>query len=86
MRVIKGLLWPWENVEKQISCLALSLRMIKNKVNPVAAEGTSSCEGGRERRKGERGRREEEKGWRSSHTKKTRHCLLISGVEWFEEL
>lgn len=27
--------------------------MIKNKVNPVAAEGTSSCEG--ERREGERG-------------------------------
>ena len=39
-RVMKGpafLLWAWENVEKQISCVALSLRMIKNKVNPVAA-------------------------------------------------
>lgn len=62
MRVIKSpafLLWAWENVEKQISCLALSLRMIKNKVNPLAAEGTSSCEGWRERREEERGRREE---------------------------
>lgn len=52
MRVIKGaafLLWAWENIEKHISCLALSLRMIKNKVNPVAAEGTSSYEGARER-------------------------------------
>lgn len=52
MRVIKGaafLLWAWENIEKHISCLALSLRMIKNKVNPVAAEGTSSYEGARKR-------------------------------------
>lgn len=52
MRVIKGpafLLWARENVEKQISCLARSLRMIKNKVNPVAAKGTSSYEGVRER-------------------------------------
>lgn len=63
-RVIKGpafLLWAWENVEKQISCLALNLRMIKNKVNPVAAEGTSSCEGAREKKgKGETEEEEEE--------------------------
>lgn len=48
----------WENVEEPISCLALRLRMIKNKVNPAAAEGTRSCEGG----KGRGGR--EEKQWR----------------------
>lgn len=48
--IIKGpafLLWAWESIEKQISCLALSLRMIKNRVNPEAAGGTSSCEGER---------------------------------------
>lgn len=65
MRVIKGpvfLLWACENVEKQISCLALNLGMIKNKVNPTAAEGTSSCEGerGKEGKGSEEGGRGEE--------------------------
>lgn len=93
MRVIKGpvfLLWACENVEKQISCLALNLGMIKNKVNPTAAEGTSSCEGERGKagkgseeggREGRGGEGLEEKPHSDEKT-----CLLISWVERDEDL
>lgn len=60
--------------------------MIKNKVNPVAAEGASSYEGAGERRRGGEGGEKGENGYRRNHTRRTRRCLLISVVERNEEL
>lgn len=53
--------------------------MIKNNVNPVAAEGASSEEGagGKEGEREEGGEKGDNGYWRT-HTQKTRQCLLIS--------